>query len=108
MPTTDKTNLKVIKVGVYRMFFIFISVSGLVFFGASQNLIVFAFTLAALFGWVIFELNVVLQAVIGVQRIMLYAMQPQKGTVIEGKPEREQKSAEIIVETDDANEKAST
>ena len=78
MPEQAKTNLKVIKVGTYRMFFIFASVASLVFFGASQNLIVLSVALGILFGWIIFELNVLLQAVMGVQRLLMYAIQPKK------------------------------
>lgn len=75
MPKVNNTNLKVIKVGTYRMFFILGSVAGLVFFGASQNLIVLAPALGVLFGWVIFELNVLLQAVTGVQRLLIFGLQ---------------------------------
>lgn len=87
--STTNTPLKVIKVGHYRMFFILASVAGLLFFGASQNLIVLPFALAVLFGWVIFEVNVVLQAVMGVQRLLMYAMQPKQ------EPQKPQKPMEI-------------
>ena len=86
---TDGTNLKVIKVGHYRMFFIFCSVAGLIFFGATMNGIIFSVTLGVLFGWVIFELNILLQAVMGVQRLLMYAMQPKQEVrqqLEEGKP----------------------
>ena len=76
MPKTNNTNLKVIRVGTYRMFFILASVAGLLFFGASQNLIVLSVALGVLFGWVIFELNVILQAVLGVQKILMFVLQP--------------------------------
>jgi hypothetical protein len=70
--------MKVIKVGQYRMFFLLASIASLVFFGASQNLIVLAVSLGVLFGWIIFEINVVLQGVLGVQRMLAYIMQSKE------------------------------
>ena len=67
--------IKIVKVGHYRMFFILASVASLVFFGASQNLIVLAGAIGVIATWVIFEINVVLQAVLGVQRMFAYLIQ---------------------------------
>lgn len=67
--------MKVIKVGHYRMFFILGAVASLVFFGLSQNLTVLAVSMAVISGWVIFEINVVLQTVLGVQRMVMHVIQ---------------------------------
>ena len=67
--------MKILKVGYYRVFFILASTALLVSFGTTENPIVLAGVIAVISGWVIFEINIVLQAVLGVQRMFAYMMQ---------------------------------
>lgn len=75
-------NLKVIKVGTYRKIFMFLALSLIIFYAVSLNTIVFSAITVIGFGWVIFELNVVLQAIMGVQRMMIFTMQPKQGNEV--------------------------
>ncbi len=72
------SNVKITKVGAYRMFFMFVVVVGLVLFGVTENLLIFTGLIAVISAWIIFEQWVVFRAVMGVQRLLIFAMQPKQ------------------------------